>query len=632
MSSDVSVIQLLQSRRAATGDWETGDWEAIATEVRHILEKDSSLLEEVGPDGHRATHIAANLDAKEVLKVLIEMGADINALDAQNQTPLNHSVFKDSGNCFSMLIEGGANINANSRKTSLQHAVEVKSEFMVDKLLDNGAKISCKASKITPIHYSAEKGYTNILERLLKSYPKKVNICTQKRVTPLHLAAEKGNPNCCKVLIDNGAEVNSINNERLMPLHLAVKSGYKKTCELLIKSGADIGAKDALGRTPMMYSAACKIKDSLDILELLLENCKDVDEEVNKVDKNHLSALHYAVKHSSSPDHRELYAEKCRQLIIKGANCNLLDADKKSPLHYATKNRDPACCSALLNLSKSDEYYSFNDTLSLNGADELDFLSVQKKYQADYHVEIDIKDKDGNAPIHYALKRSSIECCHLLLKCRANINITNHEGDTPLHIAAENKLEECCQKFIYKGAHPGIPNNAQETPLHIAAKYGSLPCCQILQKGGANVNAKGFKKKTPIYFAIQAGAYECVSFLLKRNAHYKIQDDEGNTPLHFAASEGQLECCKHLASMSSKNELLYIKNSKGKLPLTIAFEKGYDEIFEFLLLKEDSLMPNKNMKENICSDIQTFVNLKREHRLSEVEESIKNYSDKKNNS
>jgi len=71
--------------------------------------------------------------------------------------------------------------------------------------------------------------------------------------TPLHIAAAYGHDDVMKLLLENGANVNSIaeDAERGTPLHWAVRTQRLETVKILVEAGADINVQDRNGRTPL---------------------------------------------------------------------------------------------------------------------------------------------------------------------------------------------------------------------------------------------------------------------------------------------------------------------------------------------------------------------------------------------
>ena len=81
-------------------------------------------------------------------------------------------------------------------------------------------------------------------------------------MTPLHIAVEFGHTETetAKVLLENGATIDSMNNENWTPLHFAAKNGNIETFKLLLRYNADMSLKTIYGKTP--YALAQKFGKS----------------------------------------------------------------------------------------------------------------------------------------------------------------------------------------------------------------------------------------------------------------------------------------------------------------------------------------------------------------------------------
>ena len=106
-----------------------------------------------------------------------------------------------------VLLESGADVNAvdGSGGTPLHRAVRAQKEEMVTFLLDHGAKPdgvlgNCK----TPLHYAAEKGGLDIL-KLLLDHNGNANAADEFGWTPLYYAEANGHAAAAKLLRQRGA-------------------------------------------------------------------------------------------------------------------------------------------------------------------------------------------------------------------------------------------------------------------------------------------------------------------------------------------------------------------------------------------------------------------------------------------
>ena len=115
----------------------------------------------------------------------------------------------------------------------------------------------------TPLHYAAQNGSEELCEMLL-SFHAPLETRKEYGATALHLAVIKGHAGVCRLLIRQGAVINSRLNPDLVtgvselglaiPLHLAALAGNKEIVALLLELGADRTATTQVGDTPQMLA------------------------------------------------------------------------------------------------------------------------------------------------------------------------------------------------------------------------------------------------------------------------------------------------------------------------------------------------------------------------------------------
>ena len=77
----------------------------------------------------------------------------------------------------------------------------------------------------------------------------------------LNIAARSGHYKVCEILLEYGADVNSIDENGSTPLHAASYHGHEDIIQLLISYGADINKKNYLGETPSDEAATMRYKN-----------------------------------------------------------------------------------------------------------------------------------------------------------------------------------------------------------------------------------------------------------------------------------------------------------------------------------------------------------------------------------
>jgi len=107
----------------------------------------------------------------------------------------------------------------------------------------------------TPLHLAAENGHTD-LARLLIDEGADLAATDERQWTPLHFAAINGYSKLARLLIEKGADLNARSLDQWTPLDFAAINGYSKLARLLIEKGADLNARSLDQWTPLHFAAA----------------------------------------------------------------------------------------------------------------------------------------------------------------------------------------------------------------------------------------------------------------------------------------------------------------------------------------------------------------------------------------
>ena len=160
-------------------------------------------------------------------------------------------------------------------------------------------------------------------------------------------------------------------------------------------------------------------------------------------------------------------------------------------------------------------------------------------------VNPNIRNKEGETPLHIVAGRSHLEAVKLLLDHGADPNAQNEMGETPLHYAAGHGYVDVVKLLLERGADPHAQNKYGGTPLHYTAGGGMLveyyssatkkdhvKTAKILLERGADPNARDYGGRTPLHEAAERCEVDVVKLLLQYGADPNARDDNGQTPLH----------------------------------------------------------------------------------------------------
>src|SRR6516165_6588744 len=245
-----------------------------------------------------------NADAQAIRK-LLDNGADVNAREAEGNTPLILASFYASSECLELLIEKGANVNAAN-----------------------------KAGATPLIRAATDHEKT----RLLVAAGANIQVRTALSNTPLILAARRaGNTRTVQLLLERGANPTERNEVGISPVLAGAASGDVQTVRLLLDAGAKAddfpkpnkpSAADPASslRTPLMWAA---YHDDVRMVRLLLERGADPNQSTYFG-----SPLSHACWSNSF--------EAAELLIARGANVSARDALANfTPLHWAAGSESP---------------------------------------------------------------------------------------------------------------------------------------------------------------------------------------------------------------------------------------------------------------------------------------------------
>ena len=132
------------------------------------------------------------------------------------------------------------------------------------------------------------------------------------------------------------------------------------------------------------------------------------------------------------------------------------------------------------------------------------------------NINVNVKDVNGDTPLHYAAANGHVEIARLLLQNGAEVNAKGNDGWTPLHFAAFQGHVDILHLLVENGADLEAQNNDGMRALHWAASKGHLPFIQdLVSRYHVDINAKGHRV-TALWWA-QFRGHPAVISLLEAN-------------------------------------------------------------------------------------------------------------------
>lgn len=127
------------------------------------------LLEDADPRLMGAIHLAAERGSKDIVRMFLERGADVDSLNQVDQTPLHCASRSGSEDVVKLLLNNHSSVNARdeNKQTPLHGAAAHGYEAIVRMLLQAGANTELKGSNYKrPYALAKGRGHTKVLELL----------------------------------------------------------------------------------------------------------------------------------------------------------------------------------------------------------------------------------------------------------------------------------------------------------------------------------------------------------------------------------------------------------------------------------------------------------------------------------
>jgi ankyrin repeat protein len=208
--------------------------------------------------GRTALHFACYHDS-DILEAPVQSVEDVNAIDIYEKSILHHMIL--SAEIISFLLENGANVNAKDYKnrSALYYAVYRKNYNCIKVLIDHGADVNtvCDSGK-TLLHAAFEEGHVPDVEviQLLLSKGVDANKRDSNQTTALdHAVTRPGSYDLVKILFDATAHDQLMSTDYVTFLHYAVYEGNCFAVELFLESGLDLDKIDVNNDKYPLYFA-----------------------------------------------------------------------------------------------------------------------------------------------------------------------------------------------------------------------------------------------------------------------------------------------------------------------------------------------------------------------------------------
>lgn len=251
-------------------------------------------------------HFAAETGNFQILSLLTDAGADVNCTDNNGMTPLM-LLAKNGRTAAAMKLlqnpDVDISIKDNHSRMAIDYATSSGLRELVEALSQAGEEHADSCGNTT-LHHACWDMQSEVVRVLVEKEPENVNKRNDNGESPLLLAVRRENLMIVELLLAAGAQPDCADDNGVLPLHIAAGNGDYFVGKALLSSGAQINRKDADGQTPLILAAE---NGRNDFSAMLIEMGADV----NAVDNDQHSAMYYASEAG--------YTEIVEQLLIAGA-------------------------------------------------------------------------------------------------------------------------------------------------------------------------------------------------------------------------------------------------------------------------------------------------------------------------
>ena len=189
---------------------------------------------------------------------LVNSRADIEYVTSDcRDTPLILATKLNHVKCLEILLQAGANLEAIGKygKTALIRSLEKRHMVCTRMLLAAKAQVNMCNTEFnwTPLQIAADNGYADAVKLLLDANAN-VNFPDNIKCTALMAAAARDRTECIHILINANATIDTQNYKGKTALHFAAIGGNPMSVRILCQAKAGTEFIDTSGKTALMWA------------------------------------------------------------------------------------------------------------------------------------------------------------------------------------------------------------------------------------------------------------------------------------------------------------------------------------------------------------------------------------------
>jgi uncharacterized protein len=421
------------------------------TAVMTILKRPGAV-NAADADGTTALHWAVRGDDVEMVRLLLQAGADAKVANRYGIRPLGLAATNGSAEAIKLLLQAGADPNAavsDGGETALMAAARTGRVEPLRLLLDRGADVNAHETEYgeTALMWAASENHADAVRVLIEHGADKNGHSartTAERArgriaqggwTALLHASRQGAAASAAALADLGVDLNAKAPDGTTALLVAIINSHYDLAAMLLAKGADANVADSTGMGPL-YAA-------VDMNTLSWAIGRAAPRQVDQLDS--LDTIRLLLEWGADPN-----AQLRTRKLARGQNGGDPDlGEGTTPLMRAAKTGDLAAMRLLL------DYGADPSTRQKNGT-TLFMIAAGMGWRGGF---------DTNR--HRGTEPGAIETMKLCLALGADINAVNNDKQNALH-GAVGRGESVLEFLVQHGADLQARDKKGQTPLDLA--------------------------------------------------------------------------------------------------------------------------------------------------------------------
>lgn len=402
-------------------------------QVKKLLESDPASIEAPLQDGKKPLHKAAYEGHVDVVRFLLEKGANVDSRSNSGSSPLHGAAFHNRPEIARILVEAGADVNLanNYGYTPLLSAAVGGSHEVVQILLDAGADPNARTALGANAILSAAAGGCQETFDLLRNSGVDIKAVDNNAENLLHYAAAGGNIGIIEIAIGLGIDINAPDSQNSTPIFNAIEAGRAEALRFLTEQGADVSVRDNNSLTCLHHAVLAGYRHGDSVAYELSSHLVAAGADVNAVDRWDSTPFDRVIR----TDNADVFG----LLLPHVADINAQDPDGITPLHVAIVS------------------------------DKTEFVEHLLKAGA----RTDIKENnEGATALHAAVIKGNKDVVETLLPHVTDINVTDASGNSALYYADKYGHGQIAELLKSKGAAATDAEGGEGSPLLLSRQLG----------------------------------------------------------------------------------------------------------------------------------------------------------------